>query len=170
MDWLGFKELIKDSIGFIILFFVILIVVLYVITVTQILGPSMEPILKDKDVVMVLKFYNKIKRNDIVAFEYKNTKYLIKRVIGLPNEKVKIKDGILYINDQEVEESYLKEYSNTKIKNKDFGTIPQDQYLVLGDNRDDSLDSRSFGFIDKKSISGKVLFKFFPFNRIGIVK
>lgn len=105
-----------------------------------------------------------------MVFEYKNTKNLIKRVVGLPNDVVKIKDGILYINDQEVEESYLKEYSNTKIKNKDFGTIPQDQYLVLGDNRDDSLDSRTIGFIKRESIVGKVIFKMFPLSRIGFIR
>lgn len=170
MDWLTIKEFIKDSIGYIILFFAILFTVLYVLTFTQVLGPSMEPILKDKDVVVVIKFFNKVKHNDVVVFEYKNTKNLIKRVVGLPNDVVKIKDGLLYVNDQVVNEEYVLSENNTKILNKDFGKIPEDEYLVLGDNRDDSLDSRTIGFIKRESIVGKVIFKMFPFNRIGLIR
>lgn len=170
MDWLSFKEFIKDSIGYIILFFAILLTILYVLAFTQVLGPSMEPVLKDKDVVVVIKFFNKVKHNDVVVFEYKNTKNLIKRVVGLPNDVVKIKDGLLYVNDQVVNEEYVLSENNTKIKNKDFGIIPENKYLVLGDNRDDSLDSRSFGLIDKKDINGKVIFKMWPLNRIGFIR
>lgn len=168
--WLTIKEFIKDSIGYIILFFAILFLVLYVLTFTQVLGPSMEPILKDKDVVVVIKFFNKVKHNDVVVFEYKNTKNLIKRVVGMPQDNVKIKDGILYVNDQVVSEEYVLKDNNTKILNKDFGVVPEGEYLVLGDNRDDSLDSRTIGFIKRESIVGKVIFKMFPFNRIGLIR
>ncbi len=168
--WLTIKEFIKDSIGYIILFFAILFLVLYVLTFTQVLGPSMSPGLKDKDVVVVLKLFKNIGYNDVVVFEYKSTKNLIKRVVGMPQDKVRIKNGSLYINDKLIAENYVLKENNTKILNKDFGVVPNNEYLVLGDNRDDSLDSRTIGFIKRESIVGKVIFKMFPFNRIGLVR
>nr|MCR5483032.1 signal peptidase I [Bacilli bacterium] len=96
-----------------------------------------------------------------------NEKYMIKRVIGLPGDKVEFINNKLYINDQEYSESYLNEDTKTddfSITTFGVDKIPDDKYLVLGDNRSDSLDSRKYGFIDKKNITGKVWFKIFHFK------
>ena len=92
-------------------------------------------------------------------------KYLIKRVIGLPGDKIEYKDNVLYVNGEKIKEDFL----NKNIKTENFSLaslgyqkIPKDMYLVLGDNREDSLDSREIGLIKKKDILGKVSLKIWP--------
>ena len=119
------------------------------------------------------------KRFDVVVLNYNNDK-LIKRIIGLPGENVKYLNGLLYINDKPFRETFLSDDVVTNnfmfediCNNIDCpdGVIPKNKYLVLGDNRIASEDSRSpsFGLIDKKEIKGKVFFKIFPFNNMGRV-
>lgn len=170
MDWLDIKEFIKDSIVFILVAVGMFLFILYVTVFTQINGPSMLPNLKENDVVVIFKLSKKFSKDDLIVFEYQGTNNLIKRVIGLPGDIVEIKSNKLYINDELVEEPYVLEKNNTNEFNKVFDKIPEDQYLVLGDNRDDSLDSRTFGFVKKSSIKGKVLFRIWPINKIGTVK
>lgn len=170
--WLAIREFIKDSITWIGIFIGMFIFIIYVLTFTQVVGPSMEPGLKDKDVVVIFKFISNVKRGDIVTHKYANDQIFIKRIVGLPNDKVEIRDGLIYINDELFIEDYIDSKNNTKVLNKKFDIVPEGSYLVLGDNRDNSKDSRHIdvGFIKKESITGKVIFKFFPFNRLGIVK
>lgn len=170
--WLSIKEFIKDSIIWILIFLGMFIFVIYILTFTQVVGPSMEPILKNKDVVVVQKLFRRYKRGDIVTHRAGTDQIFIKRIIAIEDDKVIIEDGKVYINDQELKEDYVLDENNTKILNREFEIVPKDHYLVLGDNRDNSKDSRdlSIGFIKKDDITGKVFFKFFPFNKIGIVK
>lgn len=170
--WLSIKEFIKDSIIWIGIFIGLFVFVIYVLTFTQVVGPSMEPGLKDKDVVVVFRFLRNPKCGNIVTHRVGTEQIFIKRVVGLPNDKVEIKNGLLYINDNLFEENYVLKENNTKVLNKVFDIVPEDHYLVLGDNRDNSKDSRhkEISFIKKEDITGKVIFKIFPFNRIGIVK
>lgn len=95
----------------------------------------------------------------------------IKRVIGLPGETIKIKNGKVYINDILLEEDYLSENVKTTIKIGEFNniTIPENYVFVMGDNREDSSDSRAFGCIPLDKIESKVLFRFWPLNRFGKV-
>lgn len=169
MNWLGVKEYIKDSIVYIIIFILSLLFVIYVLSFGQISGTSMQNSLYNGDIVVVSKIQYKlisIKRGDIIAFDYKDSKFLVKRIIGLPGERVEIKDNELYIDGKELIEEYIE---SSKMDDKDYFKVPDDSYFVLGDNREDSLDSRNFGFIIKDDIIGKVLFKIFPFNKIGLV-
>jgi len=170
MDWLGVKEFIKDSFIYIILCILVILFVVYVVSFGQVIGPSMNNTLNNGNIILVSKLHSKIltiKRNDIIAFDYSGNKFLIKRVIGIENDIISFKDNKLYINDKLVEEDYI---IPIEIKDKTYDVVPKDSYFVMGDNRGDSLDSRNFGFIKKSDIIGKVIFRIFPFDKIGIVK
>ncbi len=171
MDWLGVKEFIKDSIGYIITFIAMFLFVIYVISFGQVIGPSMKNTLDNGDIVLVSKLNYKFKepkKDDIIAFNFKGTKFLIKRIIAIPGDKVSINDNKVYLNDKILNEPYIIE--NTNSSDRDFGILEEDEYFVLGDNRGDSLDSRNFGFIKKSDIIGRVIVKLFPFNEIKIIK
>lgn len=135
----------------------------------------MHPTLKDEELFILSKFnyrFTDVKRGDIISLKYANTKYLIKRVIGLPGENVYIKDSTLFINNEKFEESYISkelEYDDFYLKDLGYDKIPEGMYLVLGDNRVDSLDSREIGLISKKDIIGKIAIRFWPLNRFKFI-
>lgn len=149
----------------------------------MIVGPSMNPSLEEGDVVFINKLsyvFGDVERYDIVLFPYKydNSRSLVKRVIGLPNEKVEIKDGVLYINDKELKEYYgiYREKSDgeksTIYVNWGPYTLGDNEVFVLGDNRNQSDDSRSsdVGPVNIDDIIGKVSFRIWPFNSLGGMK
>lgn len=174
MDWLSIRELIIDSLKLIIVIIIILFLMLYVVSVTQVVGSSMSPTLKDEEVLILNKFQYRffdIKRGDIVSLDYEDTKYLIKRIIGLPGETVKIANNQLYINDKIYEEEYLANdlnYDDFSLADLGYSKIPEDMYLVLGDNRENSLDSREIGLIKKEDINGKISLRIWPLNKIKL--
>ena len=178
MDWLDIKEFIKDMLGYIILIAIILLVAIYVVGLQQIVGPSMSNTLENGDIIILDKItYNfiDVKRNDIISFYSEETKYLIKRVIGLPGDYVEIKNNELYINNQKISENYLAENTITNdfsLSELGYDTIPEDKYFVLGDNRSNSKDSRNpeIGLVEKEDIIGKVRFIFWPINKMKIIK
>ena len=109
---------------------------------------------------------NEADRFDIVVFERENGEKLIKRVIGLPGEKVEYKDNKLYINDKEIKTSIEFEQTNDFL----YEEVEDYAYFVLGDNRNNSIDSRMIGTISKDNIIGTVKLVLFPFNKLGFVK
>ena len=112
MDWLTIKEFIKDSIKFILVVFVLMFLMVYVVSITQVVGNSMSPTLENGEVLILNKAkyrFSEVKRGDIIAFTYEDTKYLIKRVIGLPGDYISIKDNKVYINGKYYKENYLKD-------------------------------------------------------------
>lgn len=171
MDWLEIKEFIKDSAKVIIALAVILFLMLYVVSITQVVGNSMYPTLQNGEVLVINKAkyrFSNVKREEIISLKYADTKYLIKRVIGLPGEKVHIQNNVLYINDEVYPEKYLPnnlEYNDFDLKDLGYDRIPENMYLVLGDNRGDSLDSREIGLIKKEDIIGKISIRFWPMNK-----
>ncbi len=90
--------------------------------------------------------------------------YFIKRVIGLPGEKIEIKKGRVYINDQELAETYIEDFG---VDTFDSVQLSENQYYVMGDNRTNSFDSRRFGPVDRKSIIGKAWFRGWPWDKIS---
>ncbi len=167
MDFREINEFFRDFGKYIIVVVAAILLFLYVISFMQVSGPSMEPTFKAGDLVFISKLHYRFgepKRGDILVFENNGLKNLIKRVIGLPGDKIEFKDNTLYLNDQPYKEDYLGE----DIVTYDFKSdvIPENCYLVLGDNRPNSQDSRELGCIEKDKIIGKVVFRFWPVNKM----
>lgn len=167
------KEIIKELYPYIIIILVVVLVRSFIITPVIVSGNSMKPNLNDGELLLVRKIgYNEktIKRFDIVVIK-KDKEEIIKRVIGLPGEHISYKNNKLYVNNKLVTEDY------THLDTKDFNleeictcsTIPEGKYLVLGDNRPISKDSRSIGLIDEKDIIGKSVFRLWPISKIGTI-
>ncbi len=137
---------------------------------------SMEPTLQINDRLIIDKLSYKFKapeRGDIVVFsptealKKQNFKdAFIKRVIGLPGDKVQVKGARVYVNDKPLREKYIEDAPNY-----DYGpvTVPANQYLVLGDNRNNSYDSHYWGFVPHDNIIGRAVVRFWPINRVGEV-
>lgn len=122
-------------------------------------GKSMEPTLEEKEYFFIKKFDKNFIRGDIVVYQIpeQQNQFLVHRIVGLPGEKIQIKDDSVYIDGQKLTETYLPKAKDiqTKSNNQDIIDIGQGYYFVLGDNRDKSADSRFFGLVNEKSIIGK---------------
>ena len=137
---------------------------------------SMEPTLQINDRLIIDKLSYKFKspqRGDIVVFSPTDTlkkqnfkDAFIKRVIGLPGDKVQVKGARVYVNDKPLREQYIEDAPNY-----DYGpvTVTDNQYLVLGDNRNNSYDSHYWGFVPHDNIIGRAVVRFWPINRVGEV-
>jgi signal peptidase I len=131
----------------------------------------MEPTLKVGDRLYIEKLTEEVKRGDIIVFkstpESNLNEDLIKRVIGLPGETVEVKDGIVYIDGQPLDEPYEAEKPD-----KDFAPlkVPEGQLFVMGDNRNNSFDSRGWGTLPKENVIGKAIIKYYPLNDAGLIK
>ena len=157
---------------FIIIVFVILIRT-FIITPVRVNGSSMDTTLHTKEIMILNKLdyvFSDIERFDIVVIKYNDEK-LIKRVIGLPKEKLEYKDDTLYINDKEVKE-YFKNQKTEDFSITELGyeTLPEDCYFVMGDNRSVSQDSRVLGCIKKENILGSANLVIYPFKDFGFKK
>ena len=164
------KQTKKEIIIYVGIFLLIIIIRTFIITPIRVNGDSMNPTLKDGEIMILNKIgysINGVERFDIVVVDYNGDK-LIKRVIGLPGETLKYENNILYINGQEVEEPYLNESTEDfNITSLGYSKIPRDCYFVLGDNRDDSKDSRIIGCVSEKQIKGKTSLVILPFSDAG---
>lgn len=158
------KEKIKDFLPYLIILVVVVLFRTFIATPIKVDGMSMYPTLEGNE-IMILNKLGKIQRYNIVVVK-EEKEDLIKRVIGLPNETIEIVEGNIYINGKKIEENYGKgetsDYPKTKLKS--------DEYFVLGDNRENSKDSRSIGPVKKKQIKGNTFFIIFPFTRFGNTK
>ncbi|MEB3341744.1 signal peptidase I [Okeania sp.] len=138
---------------------------------------SMMPTLEVGDRLVIEKIsykFNPPATGDIIVFQppqvlerygYSKNQAFIKRVIGLPGDTIRVENGIVYINDEPLTENYIAEPPEyilpTSIK------IPEDRYFVMGDNRNNSNDSHVWGFLPRKNIIGKAIFRFWPYERLG---
>lgn len=131
----------------------------------------MEQTLQSEDVIVSTNLYGKINRGEIIAF-YNNDKILIKRVVGLPGDTIIIdNDGALFVNGERKAETYVLSLSLEPCDITFPVEVPNDSYFVLGDRRTTSMDSRSesVGMISDDKVIGKVLFRIWPFNKLGKV-
>ncbi|MFH1347824.1 MAG: signal peptidase I [Candidatus Margulisiibacteriota bacterium] len=162
----------------VVAFIMALIIRAFFLQVFWIPSSSMEPTLDIQDRIVVNKvayYFRTPKRQEIVVFrqvadpdkpEGRPKRDLIKRVMGLPGEILKIRDGVVYINDQKIEETHPmnSDYS-------DFGPkkIPSDAYFVLGDNRPASADSRYWGFLPKANLIGPAFIRIWPLTKLTTI-
>ncbi len=175
------NKFIKEWGSYVIIIILIIFVRSYIITPVIVRGDSMYDTLKDGEVLFLSKIsyrLHDIKRFDVVVIKDKSSDFIIKRVIGLPGDTIEYKDDVLYINGKK----YSKKFTDDVTE--DFtledicsindiecnGTIPKNMYLVLGDNRDVSADSRVKGLIDRKQIVGKAVFRIWPLTKLHVVK
>lgn len=138
--------------------------------VLRVYGTSMEPTLKNKEIVIALKGSD-FKKGDIVAFYY-NNKILLKRVIGVAGDQIVIeKDGTVYVNGEKLEEPYISTKSLGECDLTFPYQVPDNRIFVMGDHRDVSIDSRSstIGCIADESIVGKVAIRIWPLNELGTI-
>lgn len=159
-------KVIKEVIPYIVIVVVVILIRTFIITPVRVDGDSMKNTLKNGDILLLYKL-SSIDRFDIIVLdEEKDNEKIIKRVIGLPGETVAIKKGKIYINDKVIDDEYA--YGETSDYNK--VTLKDDEYFILGDNRLISKDSRYFGPIKENEIKGKIVFRLFPFTKIGTVQ
>ncbi len=160
----------------------VILVRVYLITPVRVEGSSMHPTLEDGEILLLKKFDHAYSRFEIVVFNRKKevtkngvtevvTERLVKRVIGLPGEHIAYKDGKLYVNEKETKEEFINvTTSDFDIKELGYDTIPEGYLFVMGDNRNNSTDSRILGPIKKEDIVGTTNFVLLPFSHFGFLK
>lgn len=162
---------------------IFVIAYLFLLQPHQVKGNSMSPYFQNNDFLLTDKIsyrFNEPQRGEVIIFKAPKSEICaeeeceyIKRIIGLPGEKVKLQEGIVYINNQRLGESYLTGELKTQpqgfLTDGRVITLGEEEYLVFGDNRPYSRDGREFGPIKRSSIVGKAWVRYWPLAKIGII-
>lgn len=175
------KNRVRELVGMVVYIVLVLAAVFLINTFvaqrTQVNGRSMYPTLDDQDHLIADKISYRFidpKRYDIIVFPYQHEEntYYIKRIIGLPGETIQITGGTIYIDGEELEEDYGRETMLTGGIAEEPITLEEDEYFVLGDNRNNSKDSRDemVGTVNRKDIIGRTFLRIWPLNKFGILK
>ena len=139
--------------------------------IVQINGESMNPTIKNNEWILAEKIspkFGEFKRGEIVVFKSpeNNNRLLIKRIIGLPNETMEIKYGLVYIDGKLLNEPYL---ITDAVKENSEYKIGENEYVMLGDNRENSIDSREYGVVKKEGLLGRALFVYKPIQNFRLL-
>ena len=163
----------KEIITYALIIGVAILIKLFVFSPIKVNGSSMSPTLEDGDIMILNEIgyhLNGVDRFDIAVAKVDGEK-LIKRVIGLPGEKVEYRENKLYINDELVVENFThgdtEDFSLSQLNKK---KIPENYYFLVGDNRGNSKDSRTIGLVHKSKIIGKTRLIIYPFSRTNTVQ
>ena len=160
----NFKKFLKEYFPYIGIIVFVILIKQFVMSPIIVNGESMMKTLHDKDVMILDRIsyrVSDIDRFDIVVVD-EGSEYIIKRVIGLPGEEVSCEDGKLFVNGKEIKDSY-----GIGLTDDFVFEVPKGEYFVLGDNRENSMDSRYFGSFKKEDILGKTKLVLFPLDRFG---
>lgn len=173
----AFQELMEWLLYILVIIVLTYLIITFVGQRTKVDGHSMEPTLSHGDNLIIDKIsyrFSDPERYDIIVFPYQHADntYYIKRIIGLPNETVQIRDGYVYINGVKSDEHYGKEVIRDAKMAAEPIVLGDDEYFVLGDNRNNSSDSRdpSVGVLHRKQLIGKAWVRIYPFDTIGVIK
>ena len=172
------KEILSTSLYLLVVLALTFLIVTYVGQRTKVIGSSMEPMLEDGDNLIVDKIsyrFEEPRRFDIIVFpfRYEEKTYYIKRIIGLPGETVYIDEsGAVYINGEVLKESYGKETIIDPGRAFESLVLGDDEYFVMGDNRNNSSDSRDpvVGNIHRDEFIGKAWMRIWPLDKLGMIK
>lgn len=164
------KEFIKDFVIYFLIIIGLILTIKYVVSLEQVVGPSMQPNYKSGDLLLLNKISYRFRNPrmfEVVVISNDETKYMIKRIIGLPGDSIEYKDNKLYINGEVTNEYFDTEgiTNDFSLSELEYDVIPDNYYFVMGDNRENSLDSRYYGLIKKDQILGKVQFRLWPIFR-----
>ncbi len=152
------------------------LVILFVYQPVKVEGTSMMPSLEDQERIFINKFIyrfgmGEISRGDMIVFWYPGdpSKSYIKRVIGLPGDRIGIDEGAVAVNGSQLREDYVPP-SYRDHQSMPETTVPPDHYYVLGDHRTSSNDSRSWGPVHRRHIYGKAVFIYWPLDKMGLIR
>ena len=167
------KKILKELYPYVIIVVVVVLFRTFIATPVRVDGSSMDSTLKDGDILILNKLNNNYERFDVVVVEVSidgRKSKLVKRIIGLPGESIKYEDNELYINDKVVDDVAIERTSDFTLEEiYNVDSIPDNYYFVMGDNRNNSRDSRDYtvGLISEENIIGTTTIRLFPFNKIG---
>jgi signal peptidase I len=183
-DKTGWRTNLKEALDWVIhivaAIVIAMLIVKFVAQVTVVVGTSMMPTLQDGNRLMMDKLtfrFREFERGDIIVVEaeeeLRNSGHegaqspLIKRVIGVAGDRVRVEDGLVYVNDEAIQEDYI--YGDTTYGDYPEVLVPENNIYVMGDNRTrgGSIDSRILGTFDDNKVIGRVVFRLFPLNQLG---